>query len=580
MYNQPQSPSLYVGDLAADVTEHTLHEVFSSVGNVASIRVCRDHSSRRSLGYAYVNFHNADDADRAIQTLNFSEINGKQCRIMWSQRDPTLRKSGLGNIFIKNLDPSVDNKSLMDLFSVFGNILSCKVSMGADGRSKGYGYVHFDSTEAAKKAIEKYDKSYILGHQISVTLFQRREDREKQLEWTNIFIKNIPQDWDEEYLNHFFSEFGKTTSIKISRDLEPNPNSEYAHRGYGFVNFEDHETAKRAVDHLNNQPYEVGNGVFLRVERFKSKIQRQRDDVYARKYDQTHKHNGVSLYIKNLDDSIDEGSLNDLFSKYGRTISTRVMRDKNGHSRGFGFVTFSNVEEARNAITELHNTTIWGKPLKVYLAVPADQRKAQNQANPFFSRPGMPYPPMFGVPMYMQPNQVSGGPRPFSMMQVMQRPSQHRPPVPVRGYPIPSYSMNQFNPSGQPFPNTNQFPQQPHPHPTHQHPQQPHPQQMQRKPRTAKSMPNQRNQRQIIHGNEPLTSQILTSVSEEQRKLLIGERLYPKIAELCPESAPKVTGMLLEMDNTELLHLLETDASLQQKVEEALNVLQNYSQSH
>jgi len=107
-----KSVALYVGDLSPEVTENDLFAAFNAVAAVTTIRVCRSAVTRESLGYAYVNFHSAADADKAMAELNYTTIKGRPCRIAWSQRDPSTRRSNVGNLFVKNLGPEISTKEV------------------------------------------------------------------------------------------------------------------------------------------------------------------------------------------------------------------------------------------------------------------------------------------------------------------------------------------------------------------------------------------------------------------------------------------------------------------------------------
>lgn len=153
--------------------------------------------------------------------MNFDLIRNKPIRIMWSQRDPSLRRSGVGNVFIKNLDKSIDNKAIFDTFSAFGNILSCKVATDEKGNSKGYGFVHFETEESANTSIEKVNGMLLNAKKVYVGKFIPRKEREKELGekaklFTNVYVKNFGEDFDDEKLKELFEPFGKITSYKVS----------------------------------------------------------------------------------------------------------------------------------------------------------------------------------------------------------------------------------------------------------------------------------------------------------------------------------------------------------------------------
>jgi polyadenylate-binding protein len=65
----------------------------------------------------------------------------------------------------------------------------------------------------------------------------------------------------------------------------------------------------------------------------------------------------------------------------------------------------------------------------------------------------------------------------------------------------------------------------------------------------------------------------LANATPEQQRTLLGEHLYPLVDSIEHESAAKVTGMLLEMDQPEVLHLLESPEALKAKIGEAMEVL-------
>ncbi|XP_060173402.1 polyadenylate-binding protein 2-like isoform X1 [Lycium barbarum] len=609
--SQFTSTSLYVGDLEFNVTDSQLYDLFNQVGQVVSVRVCRDLSTRRSLGYGYVNYSNPQDAARAMEMLNFTPVNGKSIRVMYSHRDPTLRKSGSANIFIKNLDKSIDNKALHDTFSSFGNILSCKIATDSNGQSKGYGFVQFDNEESAQGAIDKLNGMLMNDKQVYVGHFLRKQERDSTTGTTkfyNVYVKNLADSTTDDELKSVFGEYGIITSAVVMRDADGKS------KGFGFVNFENADDAAKAVESLNGKKFDE-------KEWYVGKAQKksEREQELKSKFEQTakeavDKYQGVNLYVKNLDDTIDDEKLKELFSEYGTITSCKVMRDPSGISRGSGFVAFSTPEEASRALSEMNGKMIVSKPLYVALAQRKEERRAKLQlvqaqfsqlrpvAMPPSLAPRMPiYPPGapgigqqlfygqgppallppqagFGYQQQLVPGMRPGGaPMPNFFMPMVQQGQQGQRPGGRRGAgPVQQNQQampmmqQQMMPRGRMY----RYP------PGRNVPEGPMPGVAGGMLSVPYDMGGMLPRDAAMGQPMPISTlaSALANAPPEQQRTMLGESLYPLVDQLEHEHAAKVTGMLLEMDQTEVLHLLESPDALKAKVSEAMEVLRNVNQ--
>merc|ERR1711915_871980 len=329
-------------------------------------------------------------------------------------------------------------------------------------------------------------------------------------------------------------------------------------------------------------------------------------------------HMGVNLYVKNLDDEMTDQRLNDLFKQFGTITSAKIMTDDRGRCKGFGFVCYKSPDEATKAVTEMHLKVHKGKPLYVGLAEKKDERTARlaqrykSGGAPFAGAPGNPLqsspfnpmggkggkgnsmmqPPMPGAGMYPQ----MGGPMGYPPMmpggtaggkggpggQMNYPPNMMMGPRPgMMGYPGAPMGMppmggpmmgakGQMPPMGGPMMGAKGQMMMGGPGRPPMGNLAPGGKAMPGRP-PMNNMPGQGGP--VRNPDEPLTASALAAAPPGMQKQMLGEKLFPRISKFQPELAGKITGMMLEMDNSELLMLLESDMQLKNKVDEAMKVL-------
>ncbi|KAG7398667.1 Splicing factor 3B subunit 4 [Phytophthora boehmeriae] len=176
-----QDATVYVGNLDDRVTEELLWELMLQAGSVCNVHMPRDKVTGSHQNYGFVEFRTEECAEYAVKVLNMIQMFGKVIRVKKASQDKKNLDVG-ANLFLGNLDPEVDEKLLYDTFSAFGGIIETpKVMRDPDTKlSRGFGFVSFDSFEAADLAIECMNGQYLCNRQVVVQYAYKKDSQNER----------------------------------------------------------------------------------------------------------------------------------------------------------------------------------------------------------------------------------------------------------------------------------------------------------------------------------------------------------------------------------------------------------------
>uniref|UniRef100_A0A8C2XMY4 Probable RNA-binding protein 19 n=1 Tax=Cyclopterus lumpus TaxID=8103 RepID=A0A8C2XMY4_CYCLU len=278
---------ILVKNLPAGVTASELEELFSPHGSLG--RVLLPPSGLTAI----IEFLEPTEAKRAFTRLAYSKFHHIPLYLEWApvgvflaakpepedamteeKDDEEEEESAPGStLFIKNLNFSTTEEKLQETFSKCGKITSCTVSKKKDKTgtmlSMGYGFVQYQSAEAAQKALKKLQHSTVDDHQLELKISERatrstagsrkKKQGEKKQTGSKILVRNVPFQASVREIRELFCTFGELKTVRLPKKAAGSGN----HRGFGFIDFLTKQDAKKAFAALCHSTHLYGRRLVL-----------------------------------------------------------------------------------------------------------------------------------------------------------------------------------------------------------------------------------------------------------------------------------------------------------------------------
>lgn len=391
--NEDMGRRVYVGNLSWDVSWQDLKDHMKDSGEEVVRADVITGPDGRSKGCGVVEFATAEGAQKAIASLNETELHGRQIFVREDREAPRSRGHNTSSrfssgetsqnrrVYVGNLSWDVAWQDLKDHMREAGEVLHAEVIMEANGRSKGCGIVEYATEGEAQEAINTLNDTELKDRMIFV-----REDRETRSgtyhgggatnrpTGASVFVTNIPYDTTWQSLKDHMRQAGNVDQATILNGPDGEP------IGSAVVVYQRQQEAARAIRELQNSELN-GRPIYVRADRMQPGGGRGfggRGRGFGGRggYNSGRGRGGgrggyssgggrCQLYVGNLSFDTTWRELKDHFRQCGQVDRVEVMEYPDGRKKGFGTVRFFREEDAQDAIDRLNGVDLQGRDLEV-----------------------------------------------------------------------------------------------------------------------------------------------------------------------------------------------------------------------
>ncbi|KAJ3281329.1 Protein phosphatase PP2A regulatory subunit B [Borealophlyctis nickersoniae] len=400
-------PTLYVSGLPPTITELDLVKVLNEMKMETKVIVERDPVTAAPLGRIKLVFRYLPDAERFYATVNGSMFLGAKVHLTF--KDPNMNfsnTSGSKAIVVKHIPLGVTSLEFYESVRGYGRIISCKVMIDRSG-TESYALLQFENQDCADKCLAEMNGSVFKGNTIALTWqFPKNSPYQyptaKSATTPTVRTAGSPNgsnraSWQQPTSpnGQLAAAAGWTPPGSIPGDRSSwGPTSNVTAPIGGWTSGppgQQNWTSPASSPSQSPPPAQWNPPSASPTPSWTGSNPTGGSPVPATATG-WHSSNTTAppptasdaglddknLYVKNLEEHIDNLELFNMFRKYGRIISARVMRDEtNGRSKGFGFVSYESSDQAGRALREMNGKRYGTKNLVVNIAEPKGYRQSK-----------------------------------------------------------------------------------------------------------------------------------------------------------------------------------------------------------